>query len=93
LQAAYSYTSSLYGGGMVDIKQVPKIVRIVALVVGLAVLGVFWLFVTTVPLVILSVVFSGGRSEWSPSVVYIICVVLSYIYVLALFFGQIFKQK
>ena len=78
---------------MVDIKQVPKIVRIVALVVGLAVLGVFWLFVTTVPLVILSVVFSGGRSERSPSVVYVICVVLSYIYVLALFFGQIFKQK
>ena len=78
---------------MVDIKQVPKIVQIVALVVGLAGLGVFWLFVTTVPLVILSVVFSGGRSEWSPSVVYIICVVLSYIYVLALFFGQIFKQK
>lgn len=74
-------------------KQATKLIRIFALIVGLAILALFWIYITIFTWGIFSGAFLGFSSAPGPSLIFIVCAVLSYIYVVTLLFGASLRQK
>jgi len=73
--------------------QATTFIRVLALIVGLAILALFWIYITILTWEILSGAFLGFGSAPGPSLIFIVCAVLSYIYVAALLFGASLRQK
>ncbi len=74
-------------------KRAATLVRVFALIVSLVILAMFWIYVTSFTWGIYSGAFLGFRSASGPSLIFIVCAVLSYIYVAALLFGASLRQK
>lgn len=73
--------------------QATTFIRVLALIVGLAILALFWIYIMILTWGIFSGAFLGFRSAPGPSIIFIVCAVLSYSYVAALLFGTSLRQK
>ena len=74
-------------------KRATTLIRVFALIVGLVILSLFLIYITSSTWGISSGAFLGLRSTQGPSLIFIVCAVLSYIYVAALLFGASLRQK
>ena len=74
-------------------RQALTIIRFLALGLGLMILAAMWVYATIMIWGISSGAFFGYRSAPGPSLIFIVCAVLSYICVAALLFSATLRQK